>query len=219
MVNTRDNRTASRTSDAPEAPAAWAGPADLTAKARIRNAAMELHAAKGEGDTTIREVARAAGVTHGLVVHHFTNKDGLRRAVRQHVLDLFQQALEATPHNGTPAQIRHARDTSVDRLLTAQPAVMSYLRRALLDPADTDMELIAMLADFTLTEIRDLRARGLASPKAPDYVQALAVLMRELGPRLLAPVTQHFWDHLTNETAGPAPELEIKTKPSLSLQK
>jgi hypothetical protein len=61
--------------------------------------------------------------------------------------------------------------------------IINYLRRALLDPADTDMELIAMLADFTLTEIRDLRARGLASPKAPDYAQALAVLMRELGPQ------------------------------------
>jgi hypothetical protein len=36
--------------------------------------------------------------------------------------------------------------------------------------------------------------------------------MRELGPRLLAPFTQHVWDHLTNETAGPTPELEIKTK-------
>ena len=56
---------------------------DLTAKARIRNAAFELYAAKGEANTSVREVAQAAGVTHGLVVHHFVNKEGLHRAVQQ----------------------------------------------------------------------------------------------------------------------------------------
>jgi hypothetical protein len=38
----------------------WTSTADLTAKARIRNAALELHAAKGEANTTVREVAQAA---------------------------------------------------------------------------------------------------------------------------------------------------------------
>src|SRR5277367_4652746 len=63
--------------------------ADLTAKARIRNAAMELFATKGAANTSIREVAAAAGITHGLVVHHFANKDGLRQAVRQHAIELL----------------------------------------------------------------------------------------------------------------------------------
>ena len=66
---------------------------DLTAKARIRNAAFELYAAKGEANTSVREVAQAAGVTHGLVVHHFVNKEGLHRAVQQHVVDLLRHAL------------------------------------------------------------------------------------------------------------------------------
>lgn len=192
----------------------FADPADLTAKARIRNAALELFAAKGAVGTSIREVATTAGVTHGLVVHHFTNKDGLRRAVQQHVIELIRQALESVPREGTAAQIRHARDTSVDRMLTAKPAVMAYLRRAMLDPAETDTELIATMADFTLAEIRSLRSRGLAATRAPDYMQAMAVLTRELGPRLLAPVAQHFWSHLADETAGPTPELEVTIKPS-----
>jgi TetR/AcrR family transcriptional regulator, regulator of cefoperazone and chloramphenicol sensitivity len=191
-------------------------PADLTAKARIRNAALELFAAKGAANTSIREVAAAAGITHGLVVHHFTNKDGLRRAVRQHVIELIRQALESVPGEGTAAEIRHARDTSVDRMLTAKPAVMTYLRRAMLDPAESDSELITMLADFTLNEIRSLRSRGLASARVPDYTQAMAVMVRELGPRLLGPVAEHFWSHLAIATAGPTPELEVSIKPSPS---
>jgi AcrR family transcriptional regulator len=194
--------------------ASWAAKEDLTAKARIRNAALELHAAKGEANTTIREVANAAGVTHGLVVHHFGNKEGLRRAVQRHVVDLYKQALDAVPTEGTAAQIRHARDASVDRMLTKHPAVQSYLRRALLDPADIDNELIALLADFTLDQIRDLRARGLATTNTPDYAQTMAALMRELGPRVLAPITQRFWRHLTDESAGPPPKLEVRLSSS-----
>jgi TetR/AcrR family transcriptional regulator, regulator of cefoperazone and chloramphenicol sensitivity len=84
----------------------------------------------------------------------------------------------------------------------------------MLDPSETDTELIAMLAEFTLAEVRSLRERGLAATGPPDYIQAMAVMTRELGPRLLAPVAQHFWDHLTNATAGTAPELHVSIKPS-----
>jgi AcrR family transcriptional regulator len=183
--------------------------ADLTAKARIRNAALELFATKGAANTSIREVAAAAGITHGLVVHHFANKDGLRQAVRQHAIELFRQALESVPGEGTAIEIRRARDSSVDRLLIAKPALMDYLRRAMLDPAESDYELIGTLAGFTLAEVRDLRSRGLAATQTPDYLQAMAVMVRELGPRLLAPVAQQFWSQLTNGEVGPAPELEV----------
>jgi len=185
------------------------GPADLTAKARIRNAALELFAAKGTANSTIREVAAAAGVTHGLVVHHFSNKDGLRRAVRQHVTELLRQTLAAVPADGTADEIRYSRDDSVDRMLTAKPAVLTYMRRAMLDPAESDAELVAMIADLTLGEVRSLRARGLAATDAPDYLQAMAVMVRELGPRLLAPVAEQFWSCLADAAAGPAPELEV----------
>ncbi len=180
-------------------------PADLTAKARIRNAALELFAEKGAANTSIREVAAEAGITHGLVVHHFSNKDGLRRAVRQHVFELLRQALESVPAEGGAQQIRHARDSSVDRLLTAKPALMTYLRRAMLDPVESDPELVAMLADFTLAEVRSLRSRGLAGTETPDYLQAMAVMIRELGPRLLAPVAQQFWGCLAGNTPGRLP--------------
>ena len=188
---------------------------DLTAKARIRNAALELLADKGSANTTIREIATAAGVTHGLVVHHFTNKDGLIRAVREHVIDLLRAVLESIPADGTAAEIRRARDESVDRMLKAHPVVMTYMRRAFLDPAETDDTLIAMIADFTLAEVRSLRSQGLAATTAPDYAQAMAVMMRELGPRLLAPATDSFWNHVTGGTAGPPPEVEVRSSTAL----
>ena len=44
---------------------------DLTARARIRDAALRLFAERGVEGVTIREIAEAAGVSGGLVRHHF----------------------------------------------------------------------------------------------------------------------------------------------------
>ena len=185
---------------------------DLTAKARIRNAAFELYAAKGEANTSVREVAQAAGVTHGLVVHHFVNKEGLQRAVQQHVVDLLRHALNSVPTDGTPAEIGKARDASVARMYSENPTYLRYLRRQLLDPASVDDELLDVLAEFTLAQVRDLRAAGVASVDTPEPIQVFAVLMRELAPRLLEPLMQRVWRHLAGKSAGAPPEIEIRIK-------
>jgi len=186
--------------------------ADLTAKARIRDAALELYATKGEPNTTVREVAQAAGVTHGLVVHHFVNKEGLHKAVQQHVVDLLRQALSAVPTDGTPREIGKARDASVARMYSEHPVYLRYIRRQLLDPEDVDHELLDVLAEFTRTQVRDLRAAGIAPLKTPEPIQVFAVLMRELAPRLLEPMVQRIWRHLAGKSGGPPPEIELRIK-------
>jgi AcrR family transcriptional regulator len=185
---------------------------DLTAKARIRNAAFELYAAKGEPNTSVREVAQAAGVTHGLVVHHFVNKEGLHRAVQQHVVDLLRHALNSVPTDGTPAEIGKARDASVARMYSENPTYLRYIRRQLLDPASVDHELLDVLAEFTLAQVRDLRAAGVAPVDTPEPVQVFAVLVRELAPRLLEPLMQRVWRHLAGKSAGAPPEIEIRIR-------
>src|SRR4029450_4744468 len=59
---------------------------DLTARARIREAAMAHFAEHGFERATIRGIASAAGVSAGLVRHHFGSKQALRDAVDTHVL-------------------------------------------------------------------------------------------------------------------------------------
>jgi AcrR family transcriptional regulator len=52
---------------------------DLTATARIRDAAIEQYGEHGFA-IGIRAIAKSAGVSPGLVIHHFGSKDGLRKA-------------------------------------------------------------------------------------------------------------------------------------------
>ena len=47
--------------------------------------ARRLFTDRGYHDVTVPEIAKAAGVTHGALYHHFTNKQGLFRAVFEQV--------------------------------------------------------------------------------------------------------------------------------------
>jgi AcrR family transcriptional regulator len=61
---------------------------DLTARARIRDAAIGLMAERGIDGATIRDIAQAAGVSSGLVRHHFGSKEGLRAACDEYVMNV-----------------------------------------------------------------------------------------------------------------------------------
>lgn len=60
---------------------------DRTARARIREAAVAMFAEHGVAGTSIRGVADAAGVSPGLVQHHFRSKDRLREECDAHVVE------------------------------------------------------------------------------------------------------------------------------------
>jgi AcrR family transcriptional regulator len=60
---------------------------DLTARARIRDAALTMFAERGTDGATIRDIALAAGVSAGLVRHHFGSKEALREACDTHAID------------------------------------------------------------------------------------------------------------------------------------
>lgn len=59
---------------------------DLTAAARIRDAAIERFGQHGFG-VGLRSIAEAAGVSAALVIHHFGSKDGLRKACDDYVAE------------------------------------------------------------------------------------------------------------------------------------
>src|SRR5215471_10498585 len=69
-------------------------PDNRTARAIIRDEALRLFAVHGPDAVTVRQIAAAARVSPGLVLHHFGSKEGLRQAVDEHVLGLFDRMLE-----------------------------------------------------------------------------------------------------------------------------
>ena len=64
---------------------------DLTARARIREAALKCFAEEGYERATIRGIARTAGVSPGLLRHHYGSKEALRKACDEYVFDMLHR--------------------------------------------------------------------------------------------------------------------------------
>jgi AcrR family transcriptional regulator len=75
--------------------------ADLTAAARIRDAAIEQFGQHGFG-TGLRAVAEAAGVSAALVIHHFGSKEGLRKACDDHIAEEIRSAKSEAMRSADP---------------------------------------------------------------------------------------------------------------------
>lgn len=88
---------------------------DLTTAARIRDIAIEVFGDNGF-QVGVRAIATAAGVSPGLVNHHFGSKDGLRAACDERVLKLIRDQKWKT-----------ATETNVAKsMLTAMSEIEAY---------------------------------------------------------------------------------------------
>lgn len=173
------------------------GPDDLTAKAKIRNAALELFGAQGEDGTSMRAIATAAGVTVGLLVHHFGTKDGIRDAVEDHVVDHFVEAIASAGNQGSVREVAAARDRAVAAMLDANPDVVNYMRRALLDPTGSKGNLLTKLTELTRHEVTALRNSGVASTVREESSQVIETMIRQFGQLFLQPMVDAMWQQLT----------------------
>jgi AcrR family transcriptional regulator len=105
---------------------------ELTTIERIRDAALRSFATHGSSDTSLRSVAAAAGVSLGLVQHHFATKAGLIKSVDDYVLELVVTAM-AQPLPEPPADSVAEIGGRVTRIITEQPDLAGYVGRALVD--------------------------------------------------------------------------------------
>ena len=76
--------------------------ADLTAAARIRDAAIEQFGEHGFG-VGLRAIAEAAGVSAALVIHHFGSKDGLRKACDDYIAETIRGSKSEALQSNDPA--------------------------------------------------------------------------------------------------------------------
>jgi TetR/AcrR family transcriptional regulator, regulator of cefoperazone and chloramphenicol sensitivity len=149
---------------------------DLTGRARIREAALRLFAERGVDGTTVRDIASAAGVSTGLIRHHFGSKEDLRAACDSYVLAQLMRLKEEAVLGG---QLGNAGFIS-----SAQPAALAMLRyyaRSMLDGSPA--------ADAMFTEVVGLGERWLedyhpGEMADPTAYAALLVAM-ELGALVL----------------------------------
>ncbi len=114
---------------------------DLTGLARIRNAALDRFARDGVAATSIRDVAKHAGVSPGLVQHYFPSKAALVDAVNQHVVALATNAFSGLVQDGSPPDAMRELGDRLTEFVAEHPTALSYVARSAADGETGALEI------------------------------------------------------------------------------
>lgn len=188
---------------------------DLTARARIRNAALRHFADCGFDRATIRDIARAAGVSPGLVRHHFGSKDELRKACDAYALDALHAYVErAMTDEGLndPKLIAEARDP-------LHP-YQQYLARALIDGSEAAVQIFDEMVAMTEQILRQIDTQRPDPPAADLRARAAVTLAMALGiPAFRAHISRSIGTDILSPEGGPRvilALLDIQSHPAIS---
>jgi AcrR family transcriptional regulator len=154
---------------------------DLTGLARIRNAALEGFARDGVASTSLRDVAKAAGVSPGLVQHHFATKAALVEAVGAHVVGLAQEAFGDLPAVGVSVESQKELGDRVTAFVAEQPTALVYVARALAEGDKTAAAVFDAFVDIAERLWRKLADQGLLRDDADITWAALHGVTLILG--------------------------------------
>ncbi len=154
---------------------------DATARAQIRDCALRLFGERGPDAVTVRDIAACAGVSPGLVLHHFGSKQGLRDAVDTHVETLFEDMLAHTVEepdvfaSGEPQALKSFAELLASQIPKDSP-IPQYLRRLLLSGDPVGRALFRQWFELSLTATDAMDASGNLRP-TPDRDAMTAFLM------------------------------------------
>lgn len=153
---------------------------DVTARARIRDAAIALIAEHGLRGTTIKAVAQAADVSPALVIHHFGSKDGLRHACDEHVIERLITGrfgvAEAPTAEGVSQIIARAAQYGQDG---------AYLARLLVEGGAAGNDVFDRLLAITEAQFAAGRESGTIRPTEDPRGLAAAMVVSGLGMLVL----------------------------------
>jgi AcrR family transcriptional regulator len=163
---------------------------DLTARARIREAALEHFARDGYDRATIRAIAKTAGVSPGLLRHHYGSKEALREACDRYVFEMLH---------------RVNAELLADPSVTAQTQQTSkpfgrYVARSLADGSPTVGPIFDELVTMTEAWLARADDSRTDTPTVDRRVRAALVTAMKIGIPLLH---EHVSRALGTDMFGP----------------
>ena len=158
---------------------------DRTTRARIRDSAIRVFATRGFA-ATVRDVADAAGVSAGLVIHHFGSKTGLRTECDDVVVATLtsEKALLIGPGAEFEAYL--------DNLQTdphAQTRVL-YLLRAVAEGGDIARTVLERSITHARTSLQTGVEAGTYRPSRDEEARARYIAYIAIGA-LVMDITRH----------------------------
>jgi AcrR family transcriptional regulator len=153
--------------------------ADLTAAARIRDAAIEQFGQHGFG-IGLRAIAEAAGVSAALVIHHFGSKDGLRKACDDYIAEEVRSGKSEAMRSTDPATW-FAQMAEIE----SYAPLMAYLVRSMQTGGELAKALWQKMIDDAEAYLDDGVRTGLLKPSRDPRARAKYLSMTGGGGFLL----------------------------------
>jgi AcrR family transcriptional regulator len=169
---------------------------DLSARTKIREAALNLFGTEGFA-VSVRAIADAAGCSPGLVIHHFGNKEGLRAAVDQSVIETLLRRFGTIQSELPSDELARTMGDAFSEVIGTSPVVRQYIRRSLLEATPASQTIFDQLLALVNANLSQLQQAGGLRENADAQWRPYQLLFVLLGTLLLEPELQsHFVEPL-----------------------
>lgn len=184
---------------------------DLTTRARIRDAAIVVFGEQGFG-TGVRAIATAAGISPGLVNHHFGSKDGLREVCDNHVLEVIRddKAGFLTAPSGAVMLAKLAA-------IEAYAPLIAYIVRSFSAGGRLAESLFEHFVDNTADYLAAGVAAGTLRPSRDPAARARYFTLQGLGGLMIFFQTKFETDVTVDFGAALREYSELTTMPALEI--
>ncbi|MFF2370315.1 TetR family transcriptional regulator [Agromyces sp. NPDC058110] len=191
-----------------ERTAAAADATDLTTRARLRDAAIECFAAEGFG-ASVRTIAARAGVSAGLIRHHFGSKEALRAECDDAVLEQHRTLKTdglASP-SAAMAQLAEADEYGV---------MLVYILRSVQEGSPAGRAFVERMIESALAYSEQAVADGVLRPSRDPEGRARLMVTQSVGG-LIVLLSMHPEISLTDFKTVLAKTFEQIALPSIEL--
>lgn len=174
----------------------------LTAETKLRRVALALFAEHGYDGTTVRAIAGAAGVSPGLVIHHYGSKAGLREAIDAEVVAIISSFIDDhLPEGDTVDEVFEAPEAGFRELFTARPELGAYIRRLFFDGDEAGLQILRQLMQISRKLSAAFEERGWMREAPDPEMRDLQLVIIEMGPVLFYPLLAAYFEQppLTEE--------------------
>lgn len=152
--------------------------ADLTARAKVRDAAIAAFAEQGF-DASFRVIAARAGVSPGLITHHFGSKEQLRAECDAEVLRQYRALKSSSIANPSGYLFQHLAEPGPAAQLTV------YMLRAIHAGGRPAQDFLEHLIDGAREVMAASVAAGLVRPSRDEEARTRYLAFQTMGAMLI----------------------------------
>lgn len=154
--------------------------ADLTARARLRDTAVECFAREGFG-ASVRTIAAQAGTSPGLVIHHFGSKQALREECDAQVLDIIRVVKQESIREAAAGQSLLHRFAATEELAP----ILGYVLRSVQAGGPVASAFVEQLIADAVTYCAEGVRSGVLHPSRDEAARARYLTLSALGALLM----------------------------------